>query len=235
MFHIGEATLSLPTVRNGTILVCTTCRRDINCDHLTNSGANVDQSDSSINRTSWPLDGGSLLFAGSHPWAYTYVNLGLGNEVTGFNISLVEGFNQTGNGTFCWSKAGQATLKALNLTEGQNASIQVIQISHSGAALYNVGHPSLLSLRLIANEALQCADITFSTTATLLDAGVCKNATGVGGVELENAGASTSGNGTGTGSGTAASATASGEAGGVRVKAGVVVGAFAVGIGALML
>jgi hypothetical protein len=70
--------------------------------------------------------------------AYTYVNLGLGNEVTGFNISLVEGFNQTGNGTFCWSKTGQAVLQALNITEGQNASIQVIQISHSGASLYNV-------------------------------------------------------------------------------------------------
>jgi hypothetical protein len=70
--------------------------------------------------------------------AHTYVNLGLGNEVTGFNISLVEGFNQTGNGTFCWSKTGQAVFKSLNLSEGQNASIQVIQISHSGAALYNV-------------------------------------------------------------------------------------------------
>jgi hypothetical protein len=200
---------------------------------LTNSGANVDQSNSSTNRTSWPLDGGSLLFAGSHPWAYTYVNLGLGNEVTGFNISLVEGFNQTGNGTFCWSKTGQATLKALNLTEGQNASIQVIQISHSGAALYNVCHSSIFNFQLFANDALQCADITFSTTATLLDAGVCKNATGVGGVELENAGASTSGNGTGTGSGTAATAT--GEAGSVRVKVGVVVGALAVGISALIL
>jgi len=179
--------------------------------------ANVDQSNSSTNRTSWPLDGGSLLFAGSHPWAHTYVNLGLGNEVTGFNITLIEGFNQTGNGTFCWSKTGQDVLKSLNLTEGQNASIQVIQISHSGAALYN------------------CADITFSTTATLLDAGVCKNATGVGGVELENAGSSTSGNGTATKSGSAASSTASGAAENTRVKAGVVVGALAVGIGALML
>jgi len=181
-----------------------------------NPGANVSQENSSTNRTAWPLDGGSLLFAGSHPWSYTYVNLGLGNDVAGFNISLVEGFNQTGNGTFCWNKAGVAALKALNLTEGQNASIQVIQISHSGAALYN------------------CADITFSRTATLLSGEVCKNATGVGGVELQNAGSSSS-TANGTKTGTAASSTASGAAVNTRAKFGAVVGAFVVGVAALML
>ncbi|QDS72473.1 hypothetical protein FKW77_009875 [Venturia effusa] len=109
--------------------------------------ANVDQSNSSTNRTAWPLDGGSLRFGPGHTWAYTYVNMGLGNEVTAFNISLVEGFNQTGNGTFCWSKTGQSVLQGLNLTEGQNASIQIIQISHSGGALYNIHNPNPVWLR----------------------------------------------------------------------------------------
>ena len=64
---------------------------------------------------------------------------------------------------------------------------------------------------------------------------MCKNTTGVGGVELENAGASTSGTGSRTNSGAAASSTASGAADNMRVKAGAVVGALAVGIGALIL
>jgi hypothetical protein len=109
------------------------------------TGANVSQDASANNRTAWPLSGGSLLFAGSHPWAYTYVNLGIGNEVTGFNVSVVEGFNQTGNGTFCFPTLSGAAISALNIAEGTNASIQVIQISHTGAALYNVGFIFLLS------------------------------------------------------------------------------------------
>lgn len=64
---------------------------------------------------------------------------------------------------------------------------------------------------------------------------MCKNATGVSGVELENAGASTSGSGSATNSGSAASSTSSGAADNTRVKAGTVVGALAVGIGALIL
>ncbi|KAF2434149.1 hypothetical protein EJ08DRAFT_552224, partial [Tothia fuscella] len=131
----------------------------------------VSQENSTNNRTEWPLDGGQLVFKGSHPWAYTYVNLGVGNNVTSFNVTLQEGFNQTGNGTFCFPKLGQSAIAALNVTEGLNASIQVIQISHSGASLYN------------------CADITFSSKAVALSQDVCKNSTGVGGVELENEGA----------------------------------------------
>lgn len=72
-----------------------------------------------------------------HPWAFTYVNLGLGGDnTTVFNISLVQGFNQTGNGTFCFPIV---TLPAsLSVAEGTNASIQVIQISETGSSLYNV-------------------------------------------------------------------------------------------------
>lgn len=59
---------------------------------------------------------------------------------------------------------------------------------------------------------------------------MCKNSTGVGGVALANAGTPTSGNGT-----AATSSKASGAADNARVNVGVVVGALAVGIGALML
>lgn len=51
--------------------------------------ANVSQDASANNRTLWPLTGGSLVLNAHHPWAPTYVNLGLGNAVTSFNVSLV--------------------------------------------------------------------------------------------------------------------------------------------------
>lgn len=122
----------------------------------------VNQSISDANRTEWPIDGGSLVFRGSHAWTYTFVNLGLGGDnTTTFNITLVEGFNQTGNGTFCFPKV---TLPAdLSITPGMNASIQVVQVNERGSSLYN------------------CADITFSDTAEVLGTDECFNSTGVGG------------------------------------------------------
>jgi hypothetical protein len=79
-----------------------------------------------------------VVFKGSHPWAYTFVNLALGGDnTTNFNITLVHGFNQTGNGTFCFPKV---VLPAdLSVSNGTNASIQVVQVNEHGSALYNVG------------------------------------------------------------------------------------------------
>lgn len=103
-------------------------------------GAGVNQSLSNTNRTLWPLTGGSVVLHVSHPWAITYVNLGLGGDnTTVFNISLVPNFNQTGNGTFC--------LPAIKLpsnvvvSNGTQASLQVIQIGETGGSLYNVNFP----------------------------------------------------------------------------------------------
>lgn len=108
----------------------------------TPSGAGVNQSLSNTNRTLWPLTGGSVVLHVSHPWAITYVNLGLGGDnTTTFNISLVPNFNQTGNGTFC--------LPAIKLpsnvvvSNGTQASLQVIQIGETGSSLYNVSFFSL--------------------------------------------------------------------------------------------
>ena len=100
----------------------------------------MNQSLSNTNRTLWPLTGGSVVLHVSHPWAITYVNLGLGGDnTTVFNISLVPNFNQTGNGTFC--------LPAIKLpsnvvvSNGTQASLQVIQIGETGGSLYNVNFP----------------------------------------------------------------------------------------------
>jgi hypothetical protein len=105
----------------------------------------------------------------SHESALTYINLGLGGAAPTFNISLHGVYNETGAGVTCLTDVGAAVLPALNLTEGQQASIQVVTISSSGASLYN------------------CADITFSAHAPPVDPGLCANSTGVGGAFIMNA------------------------------------------------
>lgn len=103
-------------------------------------GAGVNQSLSNTNRTLWPLTGGSVVLHVSHPWAITYVNLGLGGDnTTVFNISLVPNFNQTGNGTFCLPAIKLP--KDVVVSNGTQASLQVIQIGETGSSLYNVNSP----------------------------------------------------------------------------------------------
>src|SRR5690242_8200138 len=59
-------------------------------------------------RTPWPINGGSVSLELHHRWTYLFINLGFGNEVTNFNVSLnPDGgklLNETGNGTFCFDK-----------------------------------------------------------------------------------------------------------------------------------
>lgn len=120
---------------------------------LTHPGANVNETTDVANRTLWPASGGSVVINGSHTAALTAINLSLGANATNFNISLVEVFNQTGAGLFCLKEAGKANLdagfKAAGYSgsgdariQGLQASVQIIQLGHSGSALYNVSLPS---------------------------------------------------------------------------------------------
>ncbi|CAN9083311.1 unnamed protein product [Alternaria alternata] len=142
--------------------------------------ANVNETTDMANRTLWPPSGGSTIINGSHPSALTAVNLALGSNATNFNITLLEMFNQTGAGVFCMKETGRANLeegfKAAGYSgldderiNGLMATVQVIQLGHSGSALYN------------------CADIMFNSTAELLSDDQCQNGTGVSGVAIENA------------------------------------------------
>lgn len=71
-----------------------------------------------------------------HDWTYYAINLGVGDEVSSFNVSLTpELHNATGKGTLCLDKV--AIPEGL-VKEGQNASIQVVTFGASGSALYNV-------------------------------------------------------------------------------------------------
>jgi hypothetical protein len=79
-----------------------------------------------------------VVWNSSHPSALTYINLGLGNVVTAFNVTLQGVYNETGSGVSCLPNPGAAVIAGLNLTESQNATIQLITISESGSSLYSV-------------------------------------------------------------------------------------------------
>ena len=68
------------------------------------------------------------------------VNLGLGDEVTSFKTTLVTPFNQTGNGTYCFKHIPIPESIKNNITEGTTASLQIVMLSTSGGALYNVSN-----------------------------------------------------------------------------------------------
>ncbi|KAF1937804.1 hypothetical protein EJ02DRAFT_355969 [Clathrospora elynae] len=168
--------------------------------------ANVNETTDIANRTLWPSSSGSILLNGSHPHALTTINLALGSDVTNFNISLVNTFNQTGAGVFCFKETGKANLeagfKAAGYSgsgdariEGLMATVQIIQAGASGGALYN------------------CADIVFNSKAQLLSDDECKNGTGVSGVEIENVSGNATQAESPSSSGSAAPAGSTGAAG----------------------
>jgi len=114
----------------------------------------------SSNRTTWPISNGSIALTMGHIDANVEVLIGLGNDVRSeFNTILRPTFEETGLGAFCMT--GITIPDSLNITDGTNATIQVITNGDPNGGLYN------------------CADITFSSTAPAPASGVCTNNTGV--------------------------------------------------------
>ncbi|KAM0253502.1 hypothetical protein ACHAP5_000531 [Fusarium lateritium] len=98
------------------------------------------------NLTDWPLEGGALTLDLHHDWTYVFVNLGLGENTTNFNISLTPQFlNATNPGTLFIEEL--ALPSSVKPSDGDIGSIQVVTIGDSGNALYN------------------CADIRFKENA----------------------------------------------------------------------
>ncbi|KAI2641001.1 hypothetical protein GGS21DRAFT_547343 [Xylaria nigripes] len=108
--------------------------------------------------TEWPLTGGSVAFNLGHPWSYLFINLGLGDDTSSFNISLTpQLLNVTGKGNFCIP----AVPVPVKVMDGQKATLQFVTNGDSGNSLYN------------------CADIIFKSNAGPPPEGICKNDTGV--------------------------------------------------------
>ncbi|KIW15372.1 hypothetical protein PV08_05418 [Exophiala spinifera] len=123
------------------------------------------------------------------------VTLAIGDDVgSSFNYDLLPTIQEFGPGDFCLSSIPVPA--DLNITDGTNATIQVITNSHDGSGLYN------------------CADITFTATDPETPSS-CTNGTGISATPLSanaytNANES-SGHEDGHGHGSSASGTASGS------------------------
>lgn len=128
------------------------------------------------NRTKWPVKGGAVSvqpgwFQG-HSKALFYINMGLGTTPPNMSLPMMPVFqiigptNEPYPGTFC---IPQVPLPAgVSVNVGDHATIQVIEASQSGAALYNVCWVFLFLVfffsrtRVLILWILQCVDIEFA-------------------------------------------------------------------------
>ena len=122
------------------------------------------------NRSYWPVSGGALSiqpgwFPG-HSKAFMYVNIGIPEQGSqaplNMSHTVVPAFELTGptndnySGQFCIPQIGFP--KDVNLTVGQNITLQVVELAQHGAALYSV---STQQVRLDAGaDFQQCVDLT---------------------------------------------------------------------------
>ena len=92
-------------------------------------------------RTPWGIHGGQLKFVAGHDEADTAVYLAVGNnpQAKDFTIILADEFLQIGLGTFCWNDLAVPSLSSIS--DGVNATIQVVQAGHTSGGLYNVRFP----------------------------------------------------------------------------------------------
>lgn len=135
-------------------------------------------------RTPWGIHGGQLRFVAGHDEADTAVYLAVGNnpQAKDFTIILADEFLQIGLGTFCWNDLAVPSLSSIS--DGVNATIQVVQAGHTSGGLYNVRYFSRLPLpwqkRLTSAIYLfvrQCADITFVNSPPSVPD--CSNSSGI--------------------------------------------------------
>ncbi|KAJ9207690.1 hypothetical protein DTO027B5_3713 [Paecilomyces variotii] len=183
----------------------------------------------SSNRTKLSLSADSIpvaLILG-HSQTAAEVLLALGNDPgDNYNITLAHTFGITGLGAFCLPSV---SLKGVPLTDGLNATVQVVTDGDNGGGLY------------------ACADVTFTSAVTSDDVSptVCKNNTGVtatpfsGAAAARNANESTadgqaqsssgSSSSSSSASGTAATATSKGAAAPLETAAWGMMGAALIG------
>ncbi|KAI9768957.1 MAG: hypothetical protein M1840_004553 [Geoglossum simile] len=109
-------------------------------------------------RSDWPISGGKISLTMGHDQSLVQVLLGIGSNVGDeFNYVLLPTIQEQGLGSFCITDLQLP--KGLNVTDGTNATIQVVTNGDPSGGLYN------------------CADITFRTSVT--STASCVNNTGV--------------------------------------------------------
>ena len=110
------------------------------------------------------------------------VFLAIGNEVgSSFNYEILPTVQEFGPGEFCWASVPLPS--TLNITDGTNATVQIITNAHSGGGLYNVRFPLATRFCWSRLTSLQCADITFTSTAPEQPS-ACTNGTGISATPL---------------------------------------------------
>lgn len=129
-----------PTSRRGYVLLCSMIVL-----FLTIATTGIPPS---TNRTAWPTTGGALSLIPIHAFDLMTVNIVLGNSINEnqdsnpYNVPMVPLFNQTGaNSTFCIPKIKIPKKIASQVHAGVNATIQVVMLTATNAALYGVRAP----------------------------------------------------------------------------------------------
>ncbi|RDW80075.1 hypothetical protein BP6252_04713 [Coleophoma cylindrospora] len=203
-----------------TALVAGTASAHFNLDYPAARGFNEDKLGTfpcgsfdtpATNRTVWPMSGGEIALTMGHITANVEVFIGFGNNVgSAFNTVLRPVFAEQGLGAFCMT--GFALPAGMNITDGMNATIQVVTNGDPDGGLYN------------------CADITLSSTASAPASGVCTNGTGVTAIAATSTAqpngttASTTGSSSSSTKSSAANSVAA--AGGMVAAAGALLAAF---------
>lgn len=99
-------------------------------------------------RTSVSLDSIPIALELGHTENLVMVALAIGNNVGGsFNNILQPTIQEYGPGDFCW--AGIPVSSNLNITDGTNATVQVITNSHDGSGLYNASWATPLNAYML--------------------------------------------------------------------------------------
>ena len=93
-------------------------------------------------RTDFPISGGPLQLTMGHDLTNVAVYMAVGsNPGSSFNTVLRPQFVVTGLGDFC---VGQISVpSSLNVSDGTQATIQVVSNAHGGGGLYQVRDPSI--------------------------------------------------------------------------------------------
>ncbi|KAK6007614.1 hypothetical protein QM012_004428 [Aureobasidium pullulans] len=127
----------------------------------------------SSNRTQFPITGAPIQLLMGHTSAKVQVLMALGNDPgINYNITLLPTFQEKGPQNFCIGAGALQFPAGLNITDGMNATIQVVTNGDPNGGLYN------------------CADITFTSTPLTAAqySADCQNSTGVTAEALTNAG-----------------------------------------------